>query len=117
MLVAEDEAMLRQLTCELLRTNGYAVLEARDPAEAIEISKQTQKPIHLLMTDLVMQGMNGRMLAERLQSERPEMKVLYMSGYTDDIAFRNGLLDIDTSFLRKPFTMNALMHKLRAVLG
>ena len=115
-LVVEDEAMLRELACEFLQSSGYTVLEAANGPEAIEISNRHAGPIHLLMTDAVMPGMSGRELAQRLQGHRPEMKVLYVSGYTDDVVLRNGLLEPDRAFLQKPFTRDALMHKVRAVL-
>ncbi|MBI4458968.1 MAG: response regulator, partial [Acidobacteria bacterium] len=115
-LVVEDEEMLRELTCEFLQDSGYTVLAAGNGAEAIEISKRRQGPIHLLVTDAVMPGMSGRELAQRLESQRPDMKVLYVSGYTDDVVLRNGLLQPGTAFLQKPFTQNALTHKVRAVL-
>ena len=115
-LVVEDEAMLRELACEFLQSSGYTVLEAANGAEAIEISKRHQGPIHLLMTDAVMPGMSGRELAQRLVGARPDMKVLYVSGYTDDVVLRNGLLEPDRAFLQKPFTKDALTNKVRAVL-
>ena len=115
-LVVEDEGMLRELACEFLQGGGYTVLEAGNGAEAIEISKRHQGPIHLLMTDAVMPGMSGRELAQRLHGDRPDMKVLYVSGYTDDAVFRNGLLEPGTAFLQKPFTRDALTQKVRAVL-
>ena len=115
-LVAEDEEMLRELACEFLQDSGYIVLAAGNGAEAIEVSQRHQGPIHLLMTDAVMPGMSGRELAQRLGSHRPDMKMLYVSGYTDDAVLRNGLLEPGASFLQKPFTQNALMRKVRAVL-
>jgi len=115
-LTVEDKEPLRDLACEFLKGGGYTVLEAGNGGEAIEISKRYQGPIHLLMTDAIMPGMSGRELAERLQALRPEMNVLYVSGYTDDAILRNGLLIPGTAFLQKPFTRDALMHKVRAVL-
>ena len=115
-LVVEDEGMLRELSCEFLQSGGYTVLEAGNGAEAIEISKRHQGPIHLLMTDVVMPGMSGRELAQRLPDHRPGMKVLYVSGYTDDTVLRNGLLEPGTAFLQKPFTRDSLVHKVRDVL-
>ena len=92
------------------------MLEAGNGAEAIEISKRHQGPIHLLITDAVMPGMSGRELAQRLHDHRPGIKVLYVSGYTDDTVLRNGLLEPGTAFLQKPFTRDSLAHKVRDVL-
>jgi len=115
-LIVEDEGMLRELACEFLRKSGYNVLEAGNGSKAIEISRAHRGPIHLLMTDAVMPGMSGRELAQRLQGERPEAKVLYVSGYTDDSVLRNGLLQPGTAFLQKPFTRDSLARKVREVL-
>jgi signal transduction histidine kinase len=115
-LVVEDEGMLRELSCEFLRACGYTVLEAGDGPEAIELSRQRQGPIHLLLTDAVMPKMSGRELAHQLFADRPEMKVLVVSGYTDDTALRNGLLEPRTAFLQKPLTRDSLLRKVRDVL-
>jgi len=115
-LVVEDEGMLRELACEFLRKSGYMVLEAGNGSKAVEISRGHRGPIHLLMTDAVMPGMSGRELAQRLHEERPETKVLYVSGYTDDSVLRNGLLQPGTAFLQKPFTRDSLARKVREVL-
>ncbi|MBI4458754.1 MAG: response regulator, partial [Acidobacteria bacterium] len=115
-LVAEDEEMLRELAREFLASSGYTVLEAGNGEQAIEISGRHQGPIHLLMTDAVMPRMGGRELAQSLRSRRPDIKVLYVSGYTDDAIFRNGLLAPGTAFLQKPFTRETLLFKLREVL-
>ncbi|MBI3895895.1 MAG: response regulator [Acidobacteria bacterium] len=115
-LVVEDEGMLRELACEFLQSSGYAVLEAGNGPKAVEISRGYQGPIHLLMTDAVMPGMSGRELAQRLHDDRPDLKVLYVSGYTDDAVLRNGLLEPGTAFLQKPFTRDSLSRKVREVL-
>ncbi|OFV99811.1 MAG: hypothetical protein A3F68_05025, partial [Acidobacteria bacterium RIFCSPLOWO2_12_FULL_54_10] len=115
-LVVEDEGMLRELACEFLQSGGYTVLDAANGAEAMEVSKRHQGPIHLLMTDAVMPGMSGRELAQLLQGHRPDIKVLYVSGYTDDIVLRNGLLEPNRAFLQKPFMRDALAKKVREVL-
>ena len=96
--------------------NGYNVLEARHGAEALEISDRHQGPIHLMVTDVVMPQMSGRELAQRLQPIRPDMRVLYMSGYTDDAIVRHGVLGAGMAFLSKPFTPDALALKVREVL-
>ncbi|OFW01639.1 MAG: hypothetical protein A3H94_06105 [Acidobacteria bacterium RIFCSPLOWO2_02_FULL_60_20] len=115
-LVVEDEGALRELACEFLERSGYAVLGAGNGAAAMEISKRHQGPIHLLMTDAIMPGMSGRELALQMQGLRPDIRVLYVSGYTDDVVLRNGLLEPGTAFLQKPFTKDSLTQKVRAVL-
>ena len=115
-LVVEDEGMLRELACLFLQESGYKVLDAASGAEAVEVSKRHPGPIQLLMTDAVMPGMPGRELAQKLLQVRPETKVLYVSGYTDDSVLRNGLLEAGTAFLQKPFTRDALARKVREVL-
>ncbi|MEK6779952.1 MAG: PAS domain S-box protein, partial [Candidatus Deferrimicrobiota bacterium] len=115
-LVAEDEDMVRDLVCEILQRNGYIVLEARSGNEALLISGRHHGPIHLLLTDIVMPRMRGTALAERLALLRPEMKVLYMSGYTDDATFNNGDAGKGTAFIQKPFGPSTLANKVREVL-
>jgi CheY-like chemotaxis protein len=115
-LLVEDEDNVRQLTRHYLEMQGYAVLEAADPAAAIEISNAHSGPIHLLLTDVIMPGMNGHELAQRITSVRPESKVLYMSGYTEGAIGNNGTLEAGVSLLQKPFTLPALKAKLREVL-
>ena len=115
-LVVEDEGMLRELFCEFLRESGYTVLAAGTGEEAVEISSRHQGPIHLLLTDAVMPGIRGRELAHSLEQRRPDMKVLFVSGYTDDSVLRGGLVQPGTAFLQKPFSRGALTRKVRAVL-
>ena len=115
-LVVEDEGMLRELFCEFLRESGYTVLAAGTGEEAVEISSRHQGPIHLLLTDAVMPGIRGRELAHSLEQRRPDMKVLFVSGYTDDSVLRSGLVEPGTAFLQKPFSRGALTRKVRAVL-
>jgi CheY-like chemotaxis protein len=115
-LLVEDEAMVRDLTLEVLRESGYTVIPAERPDEALRISEQNQGPIDLLLTDVVMPGMSGLELAERLKPERPEMKVLYVSGYTADAVVRRGMSDSKTAFLQKPFAPGALVRKVRETL-
>jgi PAS domain S-box-containing protein len=116
LLLVEDEASLRDLAREVLESFGYAVIEAAGPEEALERSRAHPGVIHLLVTDVVMPQMNGRQLAAVLREERPEMRVLYMSGYTDDAIVRHGVLDSRTPFLAKPFTPEGLGRKIREVL-
>jgi PAS domain S-box-containing protein len=115
-LVVEDEANVRRLGRQFLENQGYTVLEAADGAAAIEVSKAHPSPIHLLLTDVIMPGMNGRELAHRIASLRPDTKVLYMSGYTENVIGHNGTLDAGVNLLQKPFTLPALKAKVREVL-
>ena len=92
------------------------MLESTSPEDALQIGEQHQEPIDLLLTDVVLPGMSGRKIAEHLAFLRPDMKVLYMSGYTDDAIVRNGVLEANTAFLQKPFTPATLARKVREVL-
>jgi two-component system cell cycle sensor histidine kinase/response regulator CckA len=113
-LLVEDEDPLRELTRSLLEGGGYTVLEAERPDKAIEIAVRHAGPIHLMLTDIIMPGMNGRVLAANLAAIRPEMKVIFISGYT---GFTHpGLADSGVTFLAKPFTRESLLRKLREVL-
>jgi CheY-like chemotaxis protein len=116
-LVVEDEAAIRQLTSLVLRRAGYDVLLAENPAEAERIVASHPGPIHLLLTDVVMPGMRGPELAERTLKHRPDIRVLYMSGYTHDANSRHGVLDAGMELLQKPFTPTRLTEKVRQVLG
>ena len=107
--------MLR-LAREYLELQGYTVIDAGDPATAILISNAHNGPIHLLLTDVVMPGMTGRELANHLSPRRPEMRVLYMSGYTENAIGQNGTLDEGITLLQKPFTLLTLKAKVREVL-
>jgi CheY-like chemotaxis protein len=115
-LLVEDETNVRQLTRHYLQGQGYTVLEAADPAAAIQISNSHAGPIHLLFTDVVMPGMNGRQLAHAISSARAETRVLYMSGYTENVIGHNGTLDVNVNLLQKPFMLPALQAKVREVL-
>jgi two-component system cell cycle sensor histidine kinase/response regulator CckA len=107
---------VRALAREILRLNGYAVIEARHAREALLLSEAHRGPIHLMLTDIVMPGMSGGELARRLRAQRPATRVLYMSGYADDAIFRNALPGKETAFLEKPFTAAVLSRKVREVL-
>jgi CheY-like chemotaxis protein len=105
----EDEEPLRSLVHTCLERNGYSVLDARDAASALALAKSHRGRIHLLLTDVVMPGMSGRKLAKRLVTMQPELKVAYMTGYTDDLIDHHGILDKQTVLLEKPFTLHALL--------
>jgi two-component system, cell cycle sensor histidine kinase and response regulator CckA len=115
-LVAEDDANLRALTREILASEGYTVLESQDVEDALRIAERHDGTIHLLLTDVVMPHMSGRNLADAVKRFRPDAKVLYMSGYTDDAIVHHGVLDPGTALLQKPFTPAALARKVREVL-
>jgi PAS domain S-box-containing protein len=115
-LLAEDEVNLRYLARQFLEKQGYTVLEAADGARAMEIAAAHPGTIHLLLTDVIMPGMNGRELAQRITKIRPQTKVLYMSGYTENVIGHNGTLDAGVRLLQKPFTLRELKIKVREVL-
>lgn len=115
-LIVEDEEPVRKLTARILLECGYRILEAASCEEAFTLSRGYPEIIHLLLTDVVMPVMSGRGLAAQLTIERPGIKVVYMSGYTDDAVVLHGILESETAFLQKPFTPFALAQKIRAVL-
>lgn len=115
-LLVEDDSQLRQLCSSVLTHCGYSVLVAASPEEGIETCKSNHRDISLLVTDVVMPRMNGRQLAERIQQVCPKVKVLYISGYTNDAIVHYGVLDPGLWFLPKPFTLSALVAKVREVL-
>jgi PAS domain S-box-containing protein len=115
-LVVEDEPNLRYLARQFLEKQGYRVLEAADGAAALQIVVAHEGSIHLLLTDVIMPGMNGRELAQRIVELRPQTKVLYMSGYTENVIGRNGTLDAGIRLLQKPFTLRDLKTVVREVL-
>jgi CheY-like chemotaxis protein len=112
----EDEEAVRSLVGEILQMRGYTVLEARHPGEALLLAERHPAPIHLLVTDVVMPQMDGHELAERLLSARPELRVIYMSGYTANVSVLRGVLETGSTFLPKPFTPDALARRVREVL-
>ncbi|HMK36510.1 MAG TPA: PAS domain S-box protein [Desulfomonilaceae bacterium] len=116
-LLVEDEEIVRNLACEVLDALGYSLLAARDPNQAQIISRQHKGIIHLVLTDVVLPQMDGRSLYNALVKERPEMKVLYVSGYTENFIVHHGVLDRGVNFLQKPFTVDSLAAKVREVLG
>jgi two-component system cell cycle sensor histidine kinase/response regulator CckA len=115
-LLVEDEPEVRRLVEKLLQMQGYKVVAAANPAEAIAIARSLETVIELLVTDVIMPGMNGRELARVLAPTRPRMRVLYMSGYTDAAISGQGILEPGTAFLSKPFTPDVLARKVREVI-
>jgi two-component system, cell cycle sensor histidine kinase and response regulator CckA len=115
-LLVDDQAPVRSVVREILQPMGYLVLEAGSSEEALRTCVGQEGPIHLLLTDVAMPEMSGPELARRLTRMRPEMRVLYMSGYSDDTLIRRGVVEESTAFLQKPFTPAALAHKVREVL-
>jgi CheY-like chemotaxis protein len=115
-LVVEDAEPLRKLACRFLENHGYKVLQARDGDEALSIAASSASPIDLLLTDVVMPGINGRVLAERLLPRYAGMRVLYMSGYTDSFIAGHGVLERGTVLIHKPFTEETLLEKVKEVL-
>ena len=116
-LLVEDEKGVRELAREYLASSGYTVIEAEDGHTALELAAMHVGPIHLLLTDVVMPGISGRELAERVSQIRPGIKIIYMSGYTDQAVVHHGILRNDAVLLQKPFTLMTLAGKLREMLA
>jgi CheY-like chemotaxis protein len=114
-LLVEDEESLRVLAAGILENNGYSVLLASDAKEAMKLAKE-HTDIDLLVTDVVMPGQSGSELAASLRHFLPNLKLLYMSGYTSDLITQHGVLETEAALLEKPFTKNALLNKVRNVL-
>src|SRR5437588_1432371 len=116
-LLVEDSKLLAKVTRDFLVDDGYKVLLASNPREALRVEESHHEPIHLLLTDVVMPDMNGRELAEQLLAKRPEMKVIYMSGYTNGILSEHAFREEDSAFIEKPFSRDALSRKVRHTLN
>jgi CheY-like chemotaxis protein len=115
-LLVEDDRSVRELVRVFLERLGYTVLEAASGTEAVDLVAQHDGPTDLLLTDVVMPGLGGRETTKALFSLRPDMKVLYMSGYTDDVVVRQGVVDENLNFIAKPFDLKTLARKLRTIL-
>ena len=115
-LVADDEISIRELVRDTLEPLGYNIIEASDGEEALELFHQSDFKIDMLLTDVIMPKMTGKKLAETLIAEKPEFKVLYMSGYTDNVIAHQGVLDENIEFINKPLVPSLLTKKIREVL-
>jgi DNA-binding NtrC family response regulator len=115
LLVEDEEGILRMIT-EVLELRGYTVVAVENPFEAIRVARENAGEINLLITDVIMPEMNGRELAKTLDAIIPDLRTLFMSGYTDDVIAKHGVLDAETHFIHKPFTAKSLIGKVRQVL-
>ena len=116
-LVVDDDAAVRQVTARVLEREGYRVLQAGEGAEALRVAREHSGPLDLLLTDVVMPGMNGRELGEKLAAVRPETRLLYMSAYTEDEAILRGIRVSEVGFLYKLFSLEGLASAVRDVLS
>jgi CheY-like chemotaxis protein len=115
-LMVEDEESILRLGKTILERFGYTVLTADTPGKALATAKRYKDPIHLLVTDVVMPEMNGKVLRDGIENLQPNIKVLFMSGYTANVIMQRGILESDVHFLQKPFSINSLADKVREVL-
>ncbi len=115
-LLVDDNDSVRSAVAAMLEMKGYSILQASDGKAALEVSRRSSRVIDLVITDVIMPEMSGRALAQHLNEERPDLKILFMSGYTDDGMSRHGLKGLDSTFLSKPSTMIALLSKIRGLL-
>lgn len=116
-LVVENEQSVREVIADVLAMHGYRVLEAVDGEQALRVSETHAGPIHLLVLDAVMPGVCGEPLVHALTARRPEVRALYVSGYTDEVLRQHGVVADGRSFLQKPFTVEGLARKVREVLA
>jgi two-component system, cell cycle sensor histidine kinase and response regulator CckA len=115
-LLVEDDDVVRRLVCEVLTSNGYRILEAKSGKAALSICRSHAGVIHLLLTDVIMPAMGGRELKDKVTNLCPDVKILFMSGYTDDSVANRGIYDADFAFIEKPFTPDGLARRVREVL-
>ena len=115
--MVEDDDKVRTLAVDILRKQGYTVLEATEGEEALVICEKDKNPIHLILTDIVMPHMNGPQLIERLKQVRQDFKVLYMTGYADEAVVHHGLLEKGVNLIHKPFTVEKLARKVTGSSG
>jgi len=115
-LVCDDYAAVRRATQMILSNHGYRVLSADSPEEALRIAREHPTPIHLLITDVVMPGMNGPQLSRQVRALQPDVRVLFVSGYTSDIVIHEGAEPDGTGFLQKPFVFKELLGRIRELL-
>ena len=114
-LLVEDEEDVRQLTARMLEKQGYRVMQAKEGKDALALSEQYEGSIDLLVTDVIMPHMNGKVLAERLLAQRSNLKILFISGHIDSMITQRGIFNISSAFLQKPFTIESLSYKIRSV--
>ena len=115
-LLVDDHPSIRKLLGSVLKSDGYAVLEAHNGRQALEVCREYGKPIHLLLTDIIMPEMNGHLLAEEIVILRPRIQILYMSGYVEPLAFKGLQPQGDEHFLKKPCDIREVSRKVRALL-
>jgi DNA-binding NtrC family response regulator len=116
-LVVEDDVLVGNLVCETLEAYGYRVLRAKSPKQGLQCAASHPSSIDLLLTDVIMPQMNGQELYQKMLGVEPEIKVLYMSGYTDSVIVHHGMLEEGIHFLQKPFTVRDLVQKVRMALS
>jgi two-component system cell cycle sensor histidine kinase/response regulator CckA len=116
-MVVDDDAGVRQVAARVLERAGYRVLQAGEGDEALRVARTHPGPLHLVLTDVVMPGMNGRELGQRMSQERPETRLLYMSAYTEDEVILRGLRVADVGFLAKPFSLDGLESAVKSALS
>jgi two-component system cell cycle sensor histidine kinase/response regulator CckA len=116
-LLVEDEHAVRRATAEFLRLQGYTVLEANDGLDALVVARNHRSTIHLVLSDVVMPNMSGGELAKELAQLRPDAKLLFVSGYAGKTVLEHNVVDIETNFLQKPYTLKQLSLKVRSALG
>lgn len=115
-LLVEDEQAVRRAAAEFIRVQGYTVLEAKDGFDALSVTKNYGSPIHLVITDVVMPNMSGGELAKELAQLRPDTKLLFVSGYAGKTVLDHKVIDLETNFVQKPYTLKQLSLKIRSVL-